>query len=303
MELEIDKLLPLVNALSKKYTKNESSSISYHTAGILMEAVIYTINEAMWLDAEYEMSDHIKSEEITIGADLDYEALYIQGKKSIQDKLVVIKQTFENMVSDFDDYDCKNYRDTILKGIPEFLIHYDAIFEPQNHILTLDYPSLAMPEKECGVDLIYSYLKAIETEKRFLNQFRHTEVVQLLEGIDPEYRNTLMDNIAYPVLLNAIGCMIAGVSLEKLVITHSDCEKIVNNFEGNSFEEVKSKISQYINFIMLQTEEESLKKYFEHISHDYAIRIWNGLEYGAIERVFVTEITESIDQREKCQES
>lgn len=290
MELEIDKLLPLVIQLSKKYTKNESSSITYHTAEMLMEAVIYTTKEGIRVEADEELKSGTDSEEITKVDDLNYETLYLQGKKRIQEKLEAIKHRFENIVSDFDDYGCKNYGDTIVKGIPGFLIRFDAIFEPQNHILTLDYPSLFMSEKECGVDLIHSYLKAIELEKMFLNGFRHSAVVQLLEGINPEYGNLFMDNITYQVLLNAVGCLIADVSFEKLVITGSDCEKIVNNFKDDDFGEVESKIRQYIRLITLQTKEEALQKYFDNIAHDYAVRIWNGLAYGSMEGVFVTEI-------------
>lgn len=71
MEVNIEKILPLVIQLSKRYTSNESSSITYRTAEMLMEAVLYS-----------------------------------QGKKCIQEKLAMIKQIYEVIVSDFDDYGC-----------------------------------------------------------------------------------------------------------------------------------------------------------------------------------------------------
>ncbi|NLG04860.1 MAG: hypothetical protein GX567_13670 [Clostridia bacterium] len=41
-----------------------------------------------------------------------------------------------------DDYGIVCLRDTFYKGIPAFLLHYDAKNKPQETILTLDYPIL-----------------------------------------------------------------------------------------------------------------------------------------------------------------
>lgn len=45
MKYELAELLPIVESLSRKYTRNESTSISYETAQQLMEAVLYCIQE------------------------------------------------------------------------------------------------------------------------------------------------------------------------------------------------------------------------------------------------------------------
>lgn len=45
MKYDLAELLPIVESLSRKYTRNESSSISYAAAQQLMEAVIYCIRE------------------------------------------------------------------------------------------------------------------------------------------------------------------------------------------------------------------------------------------------------------------
>ena len=42
---EMEELVPIVAALSEKYTSKESTSVSYETARQLMEAVIYCIKE------------------------------------------------------------------------------------------------------------------------------------------------------------------------------------------------------------------------------------------------------------------
>ena len=43
MEYRLEELLPAAAGLTEKYTSKESSSITYETAQMLMEAVIYCI--------------------------------------------------------------------------------------------------------------------------------------------------------------------------------------------------------------------------------------------------------------------
>lgn len=45
MEYEMAQLLELTKQLSEQYTSKDSSSVTYETAGMLMEAVLYCIQE------------------------------------------------------------------------------------------------------------------------------------------------------------------------------------------------------------------------------------------------------------------
>ena len=45
MEYQMEELLPLVTALTEKFTSKESSSVTYETAQMLMEAVLFCIQE------------------------------------------------------------------------------------------------------------------------------------------------------------------------------------------------------------------------------------------------------------------
>ena len=45
MNYQIEQLLPLAAELADRYTSKESSSVTYETAGALMEAVLYCMKE------------------------------------------------------------------------------------------------------------------------------------------------------------------------------------------------------------------------------------------------------------------
>ena len=55
-------------------------------------------------------------------------------------------------------------RDTFMKGLPEFFKWYDIRFEPQNTILTLDYPLLKDISSYSGIDKIYEFIRCVHAE-------------------------------------------------------------------------------------------------------------------------------------------
>lgn len=188
MNDSMEELLPITAKLIEKYTSKESTSVTYETAQMLMGAVLYTIREC-------EKKDTLSSKEMP-----DAWRLYEQGKRIIKEKGQQAKEIYHEIIADFEDYGCQNYHDTMIKGIPEFFIHYQIDFKPQDHILTLDYPTFHPIIGMCGVDLMLEYLKQIRGEQLFLQQFSKEEVCEILEQIIPEYEELYLDNICEAVL-------------------------------------------------------------------------------------------------------
>ena len=141
--IEIENLLPLVAELADRYTSRESSSVTYETAAALMEAVLYCIRECEQEDAAL----------VTSSAGPDVRALYRRGAQLVIEKTHMAKALYDTIIQDFEDYGCMNYRDTVLKGMPQFFLRYDPVFAPGNHLLTLDYPILCGKPRRTGSDL------------------------------------------------------------------------------------------------------------------------------------------------------
>ena len=94
----------------------------------------------------------------------------------------------------FVHYENKCLYDTFVKGIPEFFKWYDVQFEPQNTILTLDYPLLKDISEYTGIDKIFEFIKAIGLEQKFLKLFPAGYVINILSKDNRNWQES-MDNI------------------------------------------------------------------------------------------------------------
>jgi len=276
MNYKPEELLALVSKLSEKYTSKESSSITYDTARMLMEAVVYCIEDGLGTNGSKLAGRELPNCEI----------VYQQGYEAIVEKTCKAREVYERIIAKFEDYGCQNYKETIIDGIPQFFLHYDAKFAPQDHILTLDYPMLLMEYDKCGIRLILEYLKGIEQEQDFLCAFSPEEVSGLLERIMPEYRATYMGNICEPVLLNTIGCVIAEQPVNHLNLRADDHQEIKEYFRNDSREKIQQKISAIISLILKKLHKADSTGYFQRAADGYALRIQIGLENDSLEAVF-----------------
>ncbi|MDR2043193.1 MAG: DUF6179 domain-containing protein [Clostridium sp.] len=276
MFYEIEELLPMVVKLTDKYTSKESSSVPYEKAQMLMEAVLYCVREATG-----------ETEEETVGTRAlrarekpDAAILYQKGYEKILEKVYHAKAVYEEVIAGFSDYHCRNYKDTVLEGLPVFFVKYDPKFNPQSHILSLDYPLLTGNPPLVGIDLIAQYVEGIRTEKQFLDCFPESRVVSLLRKIQAEYKTLYLDNICYAVLLQALGCLIADRPVERLYLDAADLETIRSYFR-DSRESLGEIAHQLTGLLRLLLKEMGLQTgYFEKAARDYAVRIYHGL-WGA----------------------
>lgn len=276
---KIEELLPIVSDLAKKYTSNESSSISYEKARMLMSAVIYCLDEC----------NKIPSEDIdNIAGNISAKKLYEQGLQYVFKKVLKCKELYEHLIIDFHSYQCRNCYDTVIEGIPAFFQWYDPVFRPQDHILTLDYPTIKPLVNLCGVDAIYQYLCNIQIEWRFLNAFPDEAIIGLLNRMMPEYEELFLDNICSQVLRNAIACVIADQPIKNLKIEAEDYNRI------KSFCNLKSKEYLY-NSIQMITKQivnrafcsnAMLMEYLLLDSEDFAILLDNALKHNTLEYIF-----------------
>lgn len=184
-----EELIPVVAYLSEKFTGGESSSITYDRARGLMGAVIYCIKEAERYDKN-SLATNVKP---------SAKELYEIGYERVIEKTRKTSQKYNELAMNFKDYGNEFYHDTVLKGLPEFFIHYDARFAPQDHLLTLDYPILQNYPKLTGIDLVEKYINCICLEQKYLDSFAEGVVYDLLNSYDYDYRE-VVDNIALLVL-------------------------------------------------------------------------------------------------------
>jgi hypothetical protein len=278
MEYSIEELIPIVDKLAGKYTSNESSSVTYETAKMLMEAVLYCIEE-------YRKDS---GQELAVNEKLDAAIAYQHGYDMVIAKVYKAKEIYEYILEEFNDYQCRNCSDTIIKGIPAFFINYDPKFKPQDHLLTLDYPAMIPLNALCGVDAIYRYLCNIKTEWDFLSAFPAERIEYLLERIITDYKNLYFDNISYAVLLTCLGCIVAEKPVGMLELQTNALKLIQSHFAGDNTEKAEQKIRMLISQLVRNgfSGNSEMEEYFLNTSNDYAVRIVNGIRHHSLNGVF-----------------
>ena len=167
----MEELIPIVAKLAGQYTGGDSSSISNSKAQQLMGAVLYCI-QANEPEQQQALVSNTK-----IPAQQAYELGYRLIEKKVQQALAL----YNELLANFADYGSHFLHDTVLNGLPEFFKWYDIRFEPQNSILTLDYPVLQDLSKHTGIHLIYEYIRCLLLEQHFLQQFSEDYIRQSLK--------------------------------------------------------------------------------------------------------------------------
>lgn len=181
-EYEMGELLPIVAELSRKYTSNESTSITYERAKILMEAVLFCIHE-LQEESENQVAD----------VNMHPEEAYQLGYQLVKEKVRKSLELYNNIMTDFQSYHIRALHDTVVRGMPEFFRYYDAAFSPQDQLLTLDYPTIRTVDHLRGIDAIYQYLTYIQLEQEFLNQFPESFIIKSLEAYHEDYKELFIN--------------------------------------------------------------------------------------------------------------
>lgn len=293
IEYSMDELIPLVADLSYKYTSGESTSITYEIATQLMKAVLYCIHEY-----ESSLGDSSKAESslddagFTVVCESDEKVrarlAYNKGYELVVMKVKKALHLYDEIMTDFKSYRNINYYDTLVKGIPSFFLYYDAKFNPQNHILTLDYPTINQLGGLCGIDAIYEYLSYIQLEQKFLKKFSEEYVIDVLAGFHSGYEE-LFINICSIVFRNVIGNMIAGKKIMHKGFSEKDFRIVKDYIIENTREEVERKLIILLNELINSgyNNDRQLSQYLQEGIKDFSVELINGVENNCLQMLFV----------------
>ncbi len=228
MDYEMEELVPIVGKLAEKYTSHESTSITYEKAEQLMGAVLYCIHE-LW-----ESSGNAPS----LNKKLSEQRAYEMGAAYVREKTGKALDLYNRILPEFCHYENKCLYDTFVKGIPEFFKWYDIQFEPQNTILTLDYPLLKDISEYTGIDKIFEFIKSIGLEQKFLKLFPAGYVINILSKDNRNWQES-MDNICEIVFTHVIGHIMLGKSLTVIELKETDYFYMQEMFEQIALEDIK----------------------------------------------------------------
>ena len=324
MQYKTEEIIPIVAKLAEKYTAKESTSITYEKARQLMGAVIYCICEYeavqkqsfakkhSFIEKEYYTENNLFTEtktsfekremysqktekpssshgpcvhitESSVSAMKAYET----GAALVEQKVKASLQMYNEMMKSFSDYENVCLYDTVAKGLPEFFKWYDCRFEPQNTILTLDYPIIMDLSLYTGIDRIYEYILCIQLEQSFLKKYPHQFVMDILEKYSKRYR-TMIENLCEIVLMNICGHILAEKKLDELHFEAEDYQILLEKVGTKSLSEMKIFLKNTVEKMVREYYEndENMIVYLCKAADNIAVRIKNAAENDALQRLF-----------------
>lgn len=239
MDYKMEELVPIVRKLAEKYTAHESTSITYEKAGQLMGAVLYCIHE--WKE--------IRGSSLALNEKISAQRAYELGVAYVEEKTEKALNLYNKIMPEFCHYENQCLYDTFIKGIPEFFKWYDIRFEPQNTILSLDYPILKDISGYTGIDRIYEFMKSICLEQKFLKLFPVGYIISILSKNNKNWKES-MDNICETVYAYVIGHILAGKSLAEFELSESDYSYIQEVFMQADFENIKKRMEAALQILV-----------------------------------------------------
>lgn len=285
----LEDLVPIVVKLSEQFTSKESSSITYEMANQLMDAVKYCIREYEEQACDMDGTLNAKKNQMieTQSNITAYEA-YKKGYEMVVAKVKEIQKLYTELSMEFEAYGNHNLYDTVMKGIPGFLLRYDAKFQPQNHILTMDYPVLGERRLRgrCGVDAIYLYLQCILFEEEFLKAFPKAYVIEILSQYHNDYEEMFM-NLSEPIFVHLLCCKLINkpvIETEWRSQEYLRLEQYVLAKEEDLCTELKKGI---VTLLQANYKENPwMEEYFLLLVEDLVICLQNAARNHCMERIF-----------------
>lgn len=223
MNYEMEELLPVVGRLAEQYTGFEHTSVTYEKAEQLMGAVLYCIQE----------TETLKEQALAPAQRIPAQQAYKLGAGLVEQKAKEALKMYNEILQDFHWYGNRCLHDTFVTAMPEFFKWYDIRFDPQNTILTLDYPVLKDISPYSGVDKIYEFIHCIFLEQNFLNKFSETEIRRILAGCQG-----LTENLCEIVLQSAILHILAGKQFLVHDLTKEDFARAQEILQKSTKEEM-----------------------------------------------------------------
>lgn len=271
------KLLPVVSKLARAYTSNESTSISYEKAMQLMEAVLYCINEVS--EENLPASAAFKEEE--------YALCYEMGYQHVLKKVEQTLSFYNQLLSTFQSYDLLFLKETILDGMPAFFLRYDPKFNPQDHLLTLDYTTILDLGSLCGVDRIQQYLQYIAFEQDFIACLPTEYVFQVLSAYHHNYKE-LPINLAELLYHHLLFCLLIDCPIETIQFKELDAKKAAMRLLPLSDAAIKEKLNQLSALLMNQLglPSQSLQAYFHASLPSFFHYLKNGITHDCLLHYF-----------------
>jgi len=278
MDYKMEELVSVAGKLAEKYTSFENTSVTYEKAEQLMGAVLYCIREE-GMPGRYEVAG---------GGRKPAQQAYEAGLAQVGEKVKAALDLYNDLLPEFVYYENRCLYETFAKGLPEFFRRYDMKFEPQDTIITLDYPVLKDLSDYTGIDKIYEFIVCIRLEQTFFKCFPESYAVNVLKRYNNFYKE-MIDNICGILFLSVFGHMLIRKPLSGQGFAGEDYLRMEEELAGLG----RAELEQWMQKAAAVFVEESCvgdKKLLEYLAGsitDHAVRMKEAAGSGALGRIIL----------------
>ena len=243
----MEELLPIVAELTSKYTRNESTSVTYETAEQLMGAVLYCLRE-YHEESTYD-SDVINKEDTiramtTAKQGENARRAYEEGYQKVLKKIESVRVSYNHLVEIFQAYGNVNYHDTVIKGVAGFFKFYDPRFAPQDSIITMDYPTIRPIGELTGIDAIERYVTDISLEQILLQALPTEWIIETLTADHTDFQ-TQFYNICGVVLRELLDQRKVRAWIKELPVGQTQSEQFPGELEEKLTEKLRRMVREH----------------------------------------------------------
>ncbi len=280
MNYEIRELVPIVARLAEGWSSKQSTSITEEKAQQLMGAVIYCIREG---EAAGQLSP-------ARGNGVSAWEMYESGARRVEEKVKEALKLYNELMPDFSSFGNICLHDTVVRGLPEFFRWYDCRFDPQNTMLTLDYPVLLDVPEHTGIDKIYDFILCVRLEQTFLNGFPAEYVIKVLSEYDEQYK-WMIDNLCEIVLMNVFCHILAESDPLTPDFDAEECRRLEKIVRETNPEDLRERLKHEVDGMVRNCydNDRNLLEYLCKAADNLAARILKAQSAEKAEGVMVCE--------------
>ena len=225
LQILLPRLWTLLGKQTERYTMGDSTSVTVEVAQELLASLWYTITLAM--DENHTPYGRLLSDELM--------PFVKQGQTILQDKLEAAKRLWKMVCRTASEIQNFYFTDT-LRGIGDYLRHYDLYYFAHRKPLCIDYPLLNAPsETMYGLTYTEQYLKCLLAENLLIHGFEKTAVICVLQTVAPDYQEHYL-NLCEQSITNALGLAIIRKKVRTLRLGHEEQAEILEMMQNKSCE-------------------------------------------------------------------
>lgn len=219
-------LMELLEIKIKQFSGG-NSSVSKERGQALMDANIYLIGLYLKQFETAKSIEYLKKYTI--------KEIYDQGSSLIKQLLHFSKLEVEIFVKELVKIDLYVYHDTIYRGLPLFFTHYNFDYNPQDAVLTFDYPTYQQLTNKQGIERFLEYFKFVQLENNFNQLFSISLLNEMLFYYHRDYQN-LIFNVSKLLLKQLLLKQLINEDFSYLYLTKNELDKVIKYFDSNNID-------------------------------------------------------------------